>query len=142
MSLANHCRVVVTATEDEGIVEVARRMRDARVGSVVVVRGAHVVGLLTDRDLVLRVLAEGTRPERVRARDVMTRDPIVVSVHAEPSDAAARMREHGIRRLPIVDDAVHLVGIVTSDDLTYEIARDLADLAEAVDGAAEASESR
>lgn len=107
---------VVTAAPDTSAVEVARLMRDHRVGSVVIVDPAGVpVAMVTDRDLAVRVLAEGTDPERpasaVASRPLITGDPDM-----ELDEAAALMVRHRVRRLPVVTEE-RLAGIATLDDI-------------------------
>ncbi len=125
---------VVTATQDAAVHELAETMRDEDVGSVVVTDGDTPVGIVTDRDLTTRVLAESTDPSGVAARDVMSTDLHTVGPDAgfyrrsRPSasgldpeavhQAAEAMSEHGIRRLPVCTNEDELAGIITADDLT------------------------
>ena len=116
-------RSVVTAGEDEPIVEAARRMSELRVGDlIVVIEQPHAlprpVGIVTDRDLVLQVLA---RPERVPAEtkvgDVMQREIVVAAEDDEVEAVVEKMRAHAIRRIPIVDRDGGLQGILSLDDV-------------------------
>src|SRR5262245_52700584 len=113
MSLARFRKPIVVAAEDEPVARIAQKMRDAHVGCVVVTRDAHPVGVLTDRDLALRIVADGRAPETTRASDVATYAPLVVSEADGIETAAAQMRLHGVRRLPIVDAEGAVVGMVT-----------------------------
>lgn len=107
---------VVTATPEASAVSVARQMRDNRVGSVVVVDPAGApVAMVTDRDLALRVFAEGVDPEAV-VGDYASRPLICGEPEMELDEAAALMVQHRVRRLPVVDGG-SLVGIVTLDDI-------------------------
>lgn len=115
-------REVVIATPDEGIVEVARRMRDLHVGSIVVVEERDdrrfPIGVLTDRDMVIAIVAEELGHCRdISVRDVMTSDPVTIGENEAIENAVQRMRERGVRRLPVVDSGGRLVGIVAFDDL-------------------------
>jgi predicted transcriptional regulator len=74
--------------------------------------------------------------------DVVTYDPVVVDEASSLESATARMREHGVRRLPIVDHDGAVVGIVTADDVAVLLGRELAELTSAIDENADASESR
>lgn len=137
MTIGTICnREVVVARKDTAIQEAAQLMRQYHVGDLVVVdeRGAAriPVGILTDRDLVVEVLAAGLAPDTVTAGDIMTTD--IVSGHEGDSIWATlqRMRAKGIRRLPVVDGAGGLVGILTMDDLLELFASELADLAKIV----------
>ncbi len=137
MSVGEICnRQVIVAAPDESVTELVRLMREYHVGDVVVVEeraGERVpVGIVTDRDIVIEVLAEDVEPLRVAARDIMSVDLQVGSEHDEVMEVIKRMREHGIRRLPIVNDAGGLVGIVSVDDLIELLAEHLSDLARLV----------
>jgi len=96
--------------------EAAERMREADVGAMLVVEGDELKGLLTDRDIVVRAVAEGKDPDDVSVGDICSSS--VVSVAAEDSvdDAIKTMREHDIRRVPVLDDEKP-VGIVSLGDL-------------------------
>lgn len=142
MSLARYQRDVVVAAEAETAVELARRMREHRVGCVVVTRDRRPLGMVTDRDLTLRVIAEGRAPASVTAREVMTASPVTVPRNAGIETAVALMRKSGIRRLPIVDEEGMLAGMVTADDLTVLLARELADLGESIGDNVDGPESR
>jgi CBS-domain-containing membrane protein len=113
--------------------EAAAVMRGRHVGALVVVDGQRrPIGILTDRDLALRVLAEGRDPIATRVADVMSRRPVTVSKSARIEAAIALMssRAHSFRRLPVVDRTGRLVGVVTLDDV---LAR-AAELLGSVDG--------
>lgn len=112
---------VVTESTDATANELAATMADESVGSIVVTDGGDPVGIVTDRDLTVRVLAEETDPTAVTAGDVMSTDLQTVDSGAGFYEATERMREHGVRRLPVVDGD-ELVGIVTGDDLTELLA--------------------
>jgi CBS domain-containing protein len=90
----------------------------------------------------MRVVAEGLDPGTTRAGDVVTYDPVLALESETIETVAARMREHGIRRLPIVDDRGLIVGMVTSDDLAVMLGRELANVTEAIDDAADSTDSR
>lgn len=142
MSLSRFRKPTATAAEGDEAAAVARTMRDARVGCVVVTRGVHPVGIITDRDLALRVVAEGRDPTRTRASEIVTYDPFVIEEEAEIETAAARMREHGVRRLPIVDGSGKVVGMVTADDLLALLGREFANLCAGIEESADSSDSR
>jgi CBS domain-containing protein len=100
----------------EGVVEAAQRMASEDVGSLPVVEGGQLVGMVTDRDLALNVVAKALDPSTVTVSQVATRNPVVASPD-EPLDAALqRMAEEQIRRLPVVDDG-RLVGILAQADV-------------------------
>ncbi len=141
MSLARFCRPVICSDEGELVVDTAKKMRDARVGCVVVTRIERPIAIVTDRDLALRVLADA-RPHATALRDVATYDPIVVRDQDGIETVLGLMAKHGVRRLPVVSDGGHLLGIVTADDLTVLLGRQLSELAEGIRENADATESR
>lgn len=107
---------VVTATPDASAVSVARQMRDNRVGSVVVVDPAgSPVAMVTDRDLAVRVFAEGV-DSGTAVGDYASRPLVCGEPEMELDEAAALMVQHRVRRLPVVDGG-SLAGIVTLDDI-------------------------
>lgn len=107
---------VVTATAEASVLDVARLMRDHRVGSVVIVDSAgQPVAMLTDRDLTLRILAEGADPATA-ALGHASRPLICGEPEMELNEAAALMVQHRVRRLPVVSEG-RLVGIVSLDDI-------------------------
>jgi len=135
-------RAVVTATLDDTAYSVACQMRDQHVGCVVVVRDGHPVGMLTDRDLVLRVIAEGLDPRTVLVSSIVTYDAATV-LRTDGFETVMRtMREHGVRRVPIVDEQGRITGIVTTDDLVTLLGRELCALGEAINSNVDGSESR
>ena len=142
MSLYRFEHAVVTAGEQDTIGAVARRMRDARVGCVIVTEADRPIGILTDRDIVVRVVAEGVDPERARVESIMTRDATMLLRTAGISAATRTMRDLGVRRLPIVDDDGRITGIVTADNLTELFASGLSDVTRGISENVEASETR
>jgi CBS domain-containing protein len=133
---------VATVSPQETVEWAARTMRDRAVGCLIVQESGHLAGIVTDRDLVVRVLAEGIDATSARVGDFATYDAITVSVHEGLETAAERMREHGIRRLPVVDDQGQVVGIVTADDLFVLLGRELSSVCEGIQNQSDASESR
>jgi CBS domain-containing protein len=125
-------RSVATVPESATVADVARLMEERNVGSVVIVEGGRAVGIVTDRDLVLRVLRRGSDPRGVRAAAVASTPVVTVTDESEPMEAAARMGEKGVRRLPVVGRDGALLGIVTLDDLIHHVGREGGELAEVV----------
>jgi CBS domain-containing protein len=113
---------VVSSSPDASVSELAKQMRDESVGSVVITNDQTPVGIVTDRDLTVRVLAEETDPTDQTARDVMTEDLCAVGPDAGFYEAAEVMSDNGIRRLPVCSEDDELVGIITADDLTELLA--------------------
>lgn len=126
--LSRFRRNVVVADPDDAVAAVAAQMRDAHVGAVVVVRARRPVGIVTDRDLALRVLAEGRDPKATRVGDVMSKMPATIADHRSIDGALHVLRDAGVRQLPLVDASGELIGIVTSDDLLELIAEELSTL--------------
>lgn len=124
---------VVTAEIDDTVREVSVRMRDAGVGSVVVLDGrGDPAGIVTDRDLVVYVCDPDRDPDNTMANDVMAREVVSVDPDASVFEAAAVMAGSNVRRVPVLSDG-DLVGIVTLDDLLPAFAAGLADLAAVVE---------
>ena len=109
-----------TVQETAPIQEAARIMRDADIGDVIVVRADEsVCGIVTDRDLVVRAMADGADPNSTTVADVCRHQVVSVS-SGDPVDQAVQlMREHDIRRLPVLDDS-RLVGILSLGDLAID----------------------
>jgi CBS domain-containing protein len=118
-------RNVDTARPDESVVVGAERMHHRAVGALVVVDDAdQVIGMVTDRDLVSRVLAKGRNPTETPIRDVMTLAPKTVTESAPIETALLAMRTGKFRRLPIIDEDNMLVGLVTLDDILMLLAEE------------------
>jgi len=135
-------RDVVVAELEDTVLVAAGRMRDHRVGCLVVVRDRRPIGILTDRDLVLRVVAEGRDPAAVRVSEVVTYEATTVRQTDGIETAIQRMRTHGVRRIPIVNDDGQLTGIVTADDIVSLLTRQLADVGVGIEENVDGSESR
>jgi CBS domain-containing protein len=142
MTLARFATRLATATMEDSVQDAARTMRDRRVGCLVITLGGRPAGIVTDRDLVVRVMAEGRDPSTTRIRDFVTYDPITVSVHDGIETAVERMRRHGARRLPLVNEEGVAVGIVTTDDLFVLLGGQIATLSEGIAESADADDSR
>lgn len=135
MAVGRICtRDVDTAGASESVAEVARRLRERGVGSLIVVdREARPMGIVTDRDLVTRVLAVGRDPNATTAADVMTAAPAMVLEGTTIEDALARMRVGRLRRLPVVDGRGRLVGLVTLDDILELLAEEFSSIGTLLD---------
>lgn len=111
----------VTADPRTSVTDLAATMNEENVGSVVITNDGEPVGIVTDRDLTVRVLGADLDPAEQVAEDVMSGDLCTVDPEAGFYDAAKLMADHGIRRLPVREGDT-LVGIITADDLTELLA--------------------
>lgn len=110
-------RDVVTISPDATVVDAARRMTERDVGCLVVVVGRKPVGVLTDRDVTLRVVAEGIDPSTTPIRAVMSGDPAVLEEELGLFEALEVMKDRRVRRFPVVDAEGDLSGFFTVDDV-------------------------
>ncbi len=123
---------VVTAHADTRVRELADEMDAQGVGSVVIVdKEGGPIGIVTDRDLVLRVIAPGTDPEQTVASDIMSTDLLVADRRTSTLDLLERLERRGVRRVPLVERG-HVSGLVSLDDLVQELGVQLWNLSEAV----------
>ena len=126
-------RSVVTCRRDASAPEIAQLMRDRHVGDVIVVDEHEgqltPVGIVTDRDLVVQVMAKGLNPDLLRAGDLIADDLVTAMESEGVYDAIWHMRNKGLRRLPVVDAHNHLLGILTADDVTEFLAEELTEVA-------------
>lgn len=111
----------VVVEPETPVEEIARLMRDRSISSVVLVRESRPVGIVTERDLVHRVMAPGVDAASLRAWDVYSRPVVAISQRGSVDDACDMMREYGIRRLVVVDDSDGVVGALTTDDIGFNL---------------------
>ena len=137
--IKNFATAVVAVVEPETpAVVVAQLMRQHHIGALVVVDATEktrAVGIVTDRDLVLELMAEGLDPAVFTAGDIMSVDLVTATPDMDAMDAVQLMKTHRLRRLVIVDDSERLVGIATMEDVLELLARELAGLAAGLAGA-------
>jgi CBS domain-containing protein len=110
---------VKTAAPSQSLTDVARLMKQEDVGSVPVVDGERLVGVVTDRDIVVRGIADGSDPHAIKAGDIASRDVVTVRPDDDLDAALRLMAQHQVRRLPVVDDG-QLVGVVAQADMAHE----------------------
>jgi len=133
MSIGEICiREVVIAKATDSINKAAQLMRDYSVGNIIITEDVHPVGILTDRDITIRVVAEGKDPGKTLIKDVMSARLTTIRESAGVGDGIRIMRGKGIRRLPVIDQEGKLVGIATLDDLIDLLAEELSALAELI----------
>jgi CBS domain-containing protein len=135
MTIGTICkRNVVVVRKDASIVDVAKRMRILHVGTVIVIDerdGKQLpVGILTDRDIVLSIVAsDAEHLPFIGVGDAMSDDLLTAAEDTSLPDALKLMQERGVRRLPVVDHTGALVGIVTTDDVIRFLADELSQVA-------------
>jgi CBS domain-containing protein len=123
---------VITILPDQKVLDAVNLMSDKNVGCVVVVEQDRPIGILTDRDIVLRVMAKYKDASTTAVRDVMTPNPILAPEAIGIWELIQSMKKHGVRRFPIVAGDGKLVGIITLDDLIELMGEELADLGRAI----------
>lgn len=111
---------LVALPVDATVVEASREMDRRDIGDVLVVEGERLVGMVTDRDIVVRAVAQGRDPNEIRLRDIATTDIQTLSPDADLGEAVAIMRQAAVRRVPVVDGE-RPVGIVSIGDLAIEV---------------------
>jgi CBS domain-containing protein len=109
-----------TIERSTSVQEAARMMRDEDVGPMPIVENGSITGILTDRDIVLRVVAEGKDPSSTTAGDVASRDLVTIDPDQTLDEALRLMAQHQIRRLPVCEEDGKLVGIVAQADVALE----------------------
>ena len=121
-----------TVESGDTIVEAARAMRESDAGDVLVVEQGRLTGIVTDRDITVRAVAEGRDPNETRVGEVATTDVRTLTPDQSVDDALRLMREHDVRRIPVVQDG-RPAGIVSLGDLAIERDEDsvLADISAA-----------
>jgi len=133
MHIGEICTVhTICCTRDDTVQSAAMLMRRHHVGDLVVVDadggGSVPVGILTDRDIVMAVIAPGLDPASLLAGDVMSDDLLTASESDDVYETIERMRLRGIRRVPVVDASGNLSGIVSADDLLEFLAEEMGEL--------------
>jgi len=126
-------RKVVTIEPDDTVMLAAQRMKDKMVGSLVVLDGDKPAGIITDRDIAIRVVGAGKDPT-TPVREVMTRDPITIRDDASFFDLTKAFREAAVRRLIVVDKDGKLVGLISIDDIFELLTTEFANLIVAIRG--------
>ncbi|SEN39373.1 CBS domain-containing protein [Nitrosomonas marina] len=138
MSVSEFChREVVTIQKDECAQEAARLMRKHHVGNVVIVaeeKGIQKpVGIVTDRDLVVEIMATELDPTVITVGDIMKPDLASINKNTDILEVIRYMRRKAVRRVPVVDDNMQLIGIVTLDDLLQVLSQEFSSLVKLVE---------
>ncbi len=108
---------LVTASPWETAAEVARKMRDHNVGCVLISNEGKLLGLITDREIALRCVAEARNPQTTRIEEIMTRNPFTIAPDFEMAEAARLFGQRKVRRFPVVEDGQKLLGILSVADV-------------------------
>jgi CBS domain-containing protein len=124
-------RKAITAGPSETLGEVVRLMDKKNVGAVVITEENRPVGIVTDRDLALATCLRGMSP-KVSIQEIMTCPVTTISQDEGIFTATQQMMDHAVRRLPVVDNAGRLVGLVSLDDLLLLLSRELHNMAEGI----------
>jgi CBS domain-containing protein len=120
-------KTLLTADPGESVEKVAGRMRDAETGAILIMDGSKLVGLLSERDIMSRVVAEGKDASKISAGEVATSNVVSVSSDTSLRQCAEMLRELGARHLPVVDEG-QPVGIVSARDFFVSVASDFEQL--------------
>jgi CBS domain-containing protein len=109
-----------TIQTSASVMDAAKVMRKSDIGDVIVVEGKRLFGILTDRDIVVRALAEGRDPESTRVSDICSCELTTVQATASVGSVVRTMRDKAIRRLPVVEETGEVIGIVSIGDVAVE----------------------
>jgi CBS domain-containing protein len=104
-------------SREDNIAEVAASMRDGNVGAVPIVENEKIVGIVTDRDLAIRAVAEGRNLGTTTVQEIMTTEPVTVTEDTPLNEVAGLMKQHEIRRIIVTDNTGRASGIVSLGDL-------------------------
>ncbi|HET6342171.1 MAG TPA: CBS domain-containing protein [Gemmatimonadota bacterium] len=119
-------RSPVTVGREDSVAEAALQMKEGDVGSVVVLGEAgDVVGIVTDRDIAIRLVAEELPAETTPVDEIMTIMPLCIERRMDVEQALKKMEIHGVRRIPVLDEGNELVGVVSLDDILIHLEKTL-----------------
>ncbi len=114
------------------VLDAAKYMTDMNVGSVIVVDDDKPSGILTDRDIVTKVLSQDKDPKTTRIRDIMTSPAVTISEDKDIVDVTRLMSSHKIRRFPVVDANGKIIGVITLDDVLVFLGQEMQNIATAL----------
>jgi len=118
-------RPPLTVAQNDTVVQAARAMTERRVGAATVLDGTQVIGVVTERDVLQKIVAAGGDPENIRVRDIMSSPARTIGANTTVAAAAAIMRKHHIRHLVVLDEHGALVGMIALRYLLYELMDDM-----------------
>tara|TARA_E500000305_G_scaffold108073_1_gene109567 strand:+ start:780 stop:1262 length:483 start_codon:yes stop_codon:yes gene_type:complete len=113
------------ASADMPVSEMAKMMRKDDIGAIPVGKDDKLIGMVTDRDIALRVVAEGRDPAKTTAEEIMTKGIVYCRTTETVEDAVHLMDQKKIRRLPVIDDNKRLVGMLSLGDISHAVGREL-----------------
>ncbi len=134
MIVADYCRRdVVIIDQNQTPLDAAIAMRECHSGDVVVVESQQSslvpLGVVTDRDIAIEIVAEQIDPQEVTIKDIVIKPLVTIKENDDLSNCIKTMKQHAVRRLPVVDNAGHLVGIISVDDVIEALSSDINDFA-------------
>src|SRR5919107_4833536 len=109
-----------TIDADKDIVYAAKMLKDENVGVAPIVEGDQLIGVLTDRDIAIKVVAEGKDPQTTKVRDVASKDTVTIDPQQDLEEAVRLMAQHQVRRLPVVEEDGKIVGILAQADVALQ----------------------
>lgn len=116
---------LVYSAPGDKVSDVAKLMKKEDIGPVLIVNDSHdgkrLVGIVTDRDLAIKVIGEGLDPQNTRVEDVMTKKVITCRADDDVQNTMRAMAQHQLRRIPVVDDSGQLVGIISQADVATRL---------------------
>lgn len=115
---------VVTNSPEDSITEVAQQMKNEDIGPVLIVDSRNtrtLVGIVTDRDIVLKVIADGKDPKKTKVGDVMSKKLVTCRTNDDVDIARKAMAQYQLRRIPVVEENMRLVGIISQADLATRV---------------------
>ena len=133
MSLQSYCRKpLIRIAPDANVTEACQLMEQNNVGCLIAEREGRLCGIVTDRDIALRVAGAKRDPDQTLIKDIMTPDPVRISVDKDLRQLTAMMHAYHVRRVPIVNGFDTTVGIVTLDDLIAQLGDEMSEIGKAI----------
>jgi CBS domain-containing protein len=133
MSLENFCRKpVVKISPEKNVAEACRAMEENNIGCLIAEDNGKLCGIITDRDIALKVAGALRDPHKTKVKDIMTSDPIRISVDKDLRHLTSLMHAFHVRRVPIVNGHDTIVGIITLDDIIALIANEMSEIGKAI----------
>jgi len=109
-----------TIDADKDIAYAAKMLRDEDVGVAPIVEGDQLIGVLTDRDIAIKVVAEGKDPQTTKVREIASKDIVTIDPQQDLDEALRLMAQHQVRRLPVVEEDGKVVGIIAQADVALQ----------------------